>query len=204
MGNPFRRSILLVDKHGPLMPSKHGGRILFQFPVRNAACTARTFEPLVPEPPGGTAVPRVVDHKSAVAVRRDPGLFAHFFDGPDAVQHPLSGRPQLDLVDQPEQLDAFPVESLLRCFCLFAHRLFSLTQSHLPKSYHFLDATPLTTAAIMPATPNCSVSWSSLPEVAFKASGVRPSGTPGAATRVSPATCWAPIIPAAGVASRMN
>ena len=106
------------------MPSKQGGGIFFHFPVWNAAGAAGALEPLVPEPSGGAAVPGVVDHESAVAVGGDPGLPAHLFDGADAVQHPLPGRPQLDLVDQPEELDPFPVKPFLGWFCLFAHCIF--------------------------------------------------------------------------------
>jgi hypothetical protein len=43
------------------------------------------------------------------------------------VQHSLAGRPQFDLVNQPEQLHPFPVIPLLRGFRLFAHFNFLLT-----------------------------------------------------------------------------
>ena len=111
----------LIGKHGPLVPAKHGSRIFFQFPVRDTAGTARSFEPFVPEPPGGAAVSGVVDHKNTVAVGGNSGLVAHLFNGPDTVQHSLAGWPQFDLVNQPEQLHPFPVITLLRGFRLFAH-----------------------------------------------------------------------------------
>ena len=117
----------LIGEHGPLVPAKHGNGIFLQLPVRNAAGTARSFEPFVSEPPGGTAVAGVVDHESAVAVGRDPGLVAHLFDGANTVQHALARRPQLDLVDQAEQLDPFPEKAFLRGFWLFAHCFFILT-----------------------------------------------------------------------------
>jgi len=111
----------LVGEHGSLVTAKHGGGIFFQFPVWNTARVARSFKPFVPEPPGGTAVAGVVDHKGTVAVGRNPGLVAHFLDGTDTVQHSLAGRPQFDLVNQPEKLDSFSVEAFLRGFGLFGH-----------------------------------------------------------------------------------
>ena len=116
----------LIGEHGPLVPAKHGGGIFFQLPVRNTARAARSFEPFVPQPPCSTAVAGIVDHKGAVAVGRDPGLVAHLFDGADTVQHALTGWPQFDLVDQPEQLNPFPVEAFLRGFWLFGHFVFLL------------------------------------------------------------------------------
>ena len=116
-------SLLLVDEHGSLVPAKQGGGIFFHLPVRDATGTARSFEPLVPEPPGSPAVPGVVDHEGPVAVGCDPGLITHLFDGADAMQHPPARWPQLDLFDQPEQLDPLSIEAFLRGFGLFAHSI---------------------------------------------------------------------------------
>jgi len=117
----------LVNEHGSLVTAKHGGGIFFQLPVWNTACFARSFKPFVPEPPGGTAVAGVVDHKGTVAVGRNPGLVAHFLDGTDTVQYALTGRPQFDLVNQPEKLDPFSVKAFLWGFWLFAQCIFLLT-----------------------------------------------------------------------------
>ena len=44
---------------------------------------------------------------------------ALFLDGFDAMQNSLAGWPQLDFIDQPEQLDAFAIVSLGWFFYFF-------------------------------------------------------------------------------------
>jgi len=44
---------------------------------------------------------------------------ALFLDGFDAMQNSFAGRPQLDLIDQPKQLDAFAIVSFGWFFYFF-------------------------------------------------------------------------------------
>ena len=103
------------------MPLESGRGILGQLPVRDPAFRAGFPEPLVPEPTGGPAVSGVVDQKDPVAVGGDPGLIPGLFYRSDPVQDPFPGGPELDFLNEIEELDSFPIVSLVRCF--LAHGL---------------------------------------------------------------------------------
>jgi len=62
-----------------------GGRIFSEFPLGNAANSARPFEPLVSQPAGGPAVSGIGDDEGLVAMGRNPGLIAHDLDLLDPV-----------------------------------------------------------------------------------------------------------------------
>lgn len=98
------------------MPLETGRGILGQLPVRDPALRAGLAEPLIPEPAGGPAVPGVVDQKDPVAVGGDPGLISDLFYRSDPVQDTLPGGPELDFINEIEELDPFPVVSRVRCF----------------------------------------------------------------------------------------
>ena len=89
-------------------------RVFFELPLGNTANAAGSLEPFVPQPAGGTAVSGIGDHEGLVAVRRDPGLIARHLHRLDAVQQPPTRRPELDLVDQAKDLDAFPIVTFSR------------------------------------------------------------------------------------------
>ncbi len=94
-----------------MMPPELRGGIFFELPLGQAAVRADPFEPFVAQPSCGPAVSGVVDHEGLVAVGGDAGLIAHGFDNPDAVQQAFARRPDLDFIDQPEQLHPLAVEA---------------------------------------------------------------------------------------------
>ena len=95
-----------------MAPEMRGG-VFFQLPLGHAAGRADPFEPFVTQPSCRPAVSGVVDHEGFIAVGGNAGLVTRDFDGLDAVQQPFARRPDLDLVDQPEQRHPFAIEASL-------------------------------------------------------------------------------------------
>ena len=78
---------------GSLMAIESGGIVFFQFPFWHAALRAYTTEQLVSQPSGRPAVPGVVYDEFFITVSGDPGLVSQFFNGTNAMQNALPGRP---------------------------------------------------------------------------------------------------------------
>ncbi len=81
-----------------------------------------------------TAVSGVIDEKCFVTMGCDPGLVSQFFDGTYAVQQALARRPQLDLIHQVQQLNAFAIVSSGRCLVVVTGHghLFQFAYTHRP------------------------------------------------------------------------
>ena len=86
------------------MAFETGGRIFFQFPVRNTAVATNAMEPLVAQPAGRAAVAGVVDREGFITVGCDAGLISRYDHGLDAMEQSPSRGPQLDFSDQPKKL----------------------------------------------------------------------------------------------------
>jgi hypothetical protein len=88
---------------------------LGKLPLRYAAGRAGVLIPFVPEPSHGTTVPGVPHHEAFIAMRGDQDMLpVDPLQGLDAVEHALPGRPQLDLIDDPEQIDLLAVIPFFR------------------------------------------------------------------------------------------
>lgn len=67
------------------------------------------LKPLVSQPTSRSAITRVRDRKCFPAVRGQLGQISHDLNGPDTVQNTLPRRPELYLIDETQQFDAFAV-----------------------------------------------------------------------------------------------
>ena len=104
------------------MTAKFGGIVFFQLPVRDSALGTDGDKPLVAQPSSGPGVQGVADDEFLVAMGGESGLVAHDLNGANAVELPLAGGPEFDLIDEIEKRCPFSVKSLFyRCCLLFCH-----------------------------------------------------------------------------------
>ena len=78
------------------MAFKTGGRVLCQLPFGNSADTTGSGKPFIAKPAGRPAVSGIHDQKHLVAVGCNSCLITENVDGPDTMQHPPAGRPELN------------------------------------------------------------------------------------------------------------
>ena len=110
-------------KGSTVMPMEAGGCILGKLPLRYPADRAHASEPLVAQPSGCTAVPRIVYRERLAAMGGNNRHVTMFFNGPDSMQQPFAGWPQFDFIDQPKQFHPFAKVTNLWWFAFLApHR----------------------------------------------------------------------------------
>ena len=103
--------------------------VFFDLPLRDAALWAASGIPLIPKPAGSAAPPGMPYDERDVAVCRDFGqdsLDSKIFD---TVQRSASGRPELDFIDQDEEID--PLADVRISNLLWSHLIILLKSASL-------------------------------------------------------------------------